>query len=73
MKNTQSPLALNELLGSPCLRISAERIAEQIAELEAERRWYFAEIESVEAAIRHHCRSVRSIEGQIDALKKETV
>ncbi len=52
---------------------SAERRAERIAELETERRWHFAEIESAEAAIRHHCRNVRDIENQIDALKKEAV
>ena len=64
---------VDPLVRPPRSRISAERRAERIAELEAEKRWHFAEIESAEATILHHCSNVRDIENQIDALNKKAV
>lgn len=64
---------VQDVVRQPRFHVNAERRVERIAELEAERRWHFAEIESAEATIKHHYRNIRDIEDQIDALKKEAV
>jgi len=57
----------------PLVQISAERRAEQIAELEKEKHWHLAEIESARRTIANNQSNVDDIENQIDALKKEVV